>query len=455
MADKKIRVDLDLNQNELQNAVIQNLASAPSNPKEGQIYYNTANDTYYGYKNGSWVALDSQGLIYSAGTGIDSSALSGGTIQVSTTIASKTDIGSANLTIQRNGTNIGTFSANATSAVTVNVSVPTTASEVGALPSTTTITDLADTTQMSAINSGVTASTVSAVASNTSGISAINSLIPSGTTASNQLVNKSYVDTEDISLQNQIDNLKARGRFLALWNCATGLAETNPPQSPYTYQAGDYFIVGVVSTANPAVNYKPNGSSYTTGVASTTVETEVVDVDDVYYYDGTNWKLQINTQKTVSFSSLAGSPYDNTNLSNALNAKQDELTAGSNISISGNTISATNTTYSNGSGLSLTGTTFAVDFTAVATAAQGAKADTAVQVYSASNPALTQSGGVCTWTVTHNLGTRDVEVKVYEISTWEEVICSVALTSTNAVTIKLNSTSDITAAEYQAVVAGH
>jgi hypothetical protein len=90
-----------------------------------------------------------------------------------------------------------------------------------------------------------------------------------------------------------------------------------------------------------------------------------------------------------------------------------------------------------------------------ATSAQGAKADTAVQVYSESNPALTQSGGVCTWTVTHNLGSRNVEVKVYEISSWEEVVTSVALTSTNAVTVKLNSTSNITAATYQVVVAGH
>lgn len=124
--------------------------------------------------------------------------------------------------------------------------------------------------------------------------------------------------------QEEIDALSGRGRFLSVWNCATGLPETDPEESPYTYKTGDYFIVGVVSTADPAVNYKPDGSSYTTGVASTVVETGNVGVDDVYLYDGTKWLLQINTQKTVTFSAVAGSPYDNTNLGNALDAKADE-----------------------------------------------------------------------------------------------------------------------------------
>ena len=137
-------------------------------------------------------------------------------------------------------------------------------------------------------------------------------------------------------LQDEIDNLKARGRFLALWNCATGLAESNPPESPYIYQTGDYFIVGIVDTTDPIVNYRPDGSSYTTGVASAVVETAEVAVDDVYYYDGTNWKLQSNTQKTVAFANIAGQPYDNSNLAAALNDKQDKLTslnAGANITI--------------------------------------------------------------------------------------------------------------------------
>lgn len=86
-----------------------------------------------------------------------------------------------------------------------------------------------------------------------------------------------------------------RGRFLALWNCATGLAESNPPSSPYPYGVGDYYIVGTVGTTN----YKPSGSSYVIGTASTTVETNDVAVNDTYYYDGTNWNLQKNTATTV------------------------------------------------------------------------------------------------------------------------------------------------------------
>lgn len=99
--------------------------------------------------------------IYAAGTGIDSSALQNGTIQISTTVASKTDIGNADITIQRNGTAIGTINANATSASTINISVPTTATEVGALPDTTTIgsantTVLVNSTAVGTINANNT-----------------------------------------------------------------------------------------------------------------------------------------------------------------------------------------------------------------------------------------------------------------------------------------------------------
>ena len=122
---------------------------------------------------------------------------------------------------------------------------------------------------------------------------------------------------------DKIDTLLALWKFLSLWDATTGQPISFPLATPYTYTTWDYFLVETVSTATPPVNYKPNGSSYT-GSASSTPETDELEVWDIYIYDGSAWLLQINHWKSVSFANLAGQPTDNANLATALNAKADD-----------------------------------------------------------------------------------------------------------------------------------
>lgn len=70
--------NLNLNYNELQNAIIHPLTAAPSNPKEGQIYYNKTDDNLYRYNGSAWVTyqtkITASGLLQGDGSGNISAA---------------------------------------------------------------------------------------------------------------------------------------------------------------------------------------------------------------------------------------------------------------------------------------------------------------------------------------------------------------------------------------------
>ena len=177
-------------------------------------------------------------------------------------------VNDATLTIQKNWASVGTFTANASTNTSVNITVP------------------------NVINNVTSTSTSDALSANQGKL-----------------------------LQDQIDDLKAMGRFLSLWDCETGMPISFPLAIPYNYQTWDYFLVENVDTTT---NYRPNGVQYT-GTASTTVETDEVEVWDLYIYDWAVWLLQINHGKSVSFANLAGQPSDNTALATALNLKADAV----------------------------------------------------------------------------------------------------------------------------------
>lgn len=49
--------NIDLSKNELQNAKIQNLATAPTNPEAGQVYYNSTSKKLFVYNGSTWIDM--------------------------------------------------------------------------------------------------------------------------------------------------------------------------------------------------------------------------------------------------------------------------------------------------------------------------------------------------------------------------------------------------------------
>lgn len=77
-----------------------------------------------------------------------------------------------------------------------------------------------------------------------------------------------------------------------------------------------------------------------------------------------------------------------------------------------------------------------------------------VRKFAANNTSLTPSGGQVTWTVTHNLGTKDVIVRVMQADGDYEVEVDVARTSTNAVALSWPSAGTVSADAYRVVIVG-
>jgi hypothetical protein len=96
---------IDLNKCELQNAALQNLASHPSTPVEGQVYYNTGDDQIKLYANGAWVALASGSVSSAAddittGDGAVSIATSTGNVTIDSQDAELILDGHTGITLQ-------------------------------------------------------------------------------------------------------------------------------------------------------------------------------------------------------------------------------------------------------------------------------------------------------------------------------------------------------------------
>lgn len=73
------------------------------------------------------------------------------------------------------------------------------------------------------------------------------------------------------------------------------------------------------------------------------------------------------------------------------------------------------------------------------------------KIMTANNPALTASGGICTWTISDTPSASIVSV--YEISSGNLVFTEITQGS-GSITIRMNSTANISAGTYKAIIIG-
>ena len=102
---QKFLTSIDLGKNELLNARIQVLATAPENPVEGQIYFNSTDDILYYHTGAAWVAASGDITEVLAGSG-----LSGGGTAGSVTLENA-DKGSSQAILKTINTDDGSFVA--------------------------------------------------------------------------------------------------------------------------------------------------------------------------------------------------------------------------------------------------------------------------------------------------------------------------------------------------------
>ena len=417
---------------ELRNYKFQMLASAPT-PSEAIFYYDTTLKSFRYYNGSKWV----DGTDFVAGNGIDSTALANGTIQVSTTVASKTDIGAGSVVFQKNGTALTTVNVNQTSTTTVNYTIPTQASDIGALPDTTTI-------------------------------GAANTVIQKNGTAIGTINANGTVDgTINISTTDGITIAAGSTNYLT-YDSSTGQIGAKV-DTTVTTSSTNLITSGAVQTA---INNAISGGMVYKGVWTATGQTDyssiTLPVKAGYMYlvsgsatiGGIEWNtddyLVINADVAVGGTITDVKKIDNTEGSDIVRLNATQTVTNKTIDADDNTISDL-TTSNFKSGTVITSiSSSSTDATLPTGAAVWNAVTTSISAlsYSETNGALTQSGGVCTWTVTHNLNNSNVIVSVYEVSTGDKVLFDATITSANVVTIKILSASNISAGTYKAVVQG-
>lgn len=474
---------IDLNKNELQNAKIHVLSSAPSSPAAGQIYYNSTDSKLYFYDGTNWV--DASGDI--------KSVTSNNTNQLTVTDSTGPNpgINVVTGTVTNNGTALATGDqiydfVTGFNYLTANQSITLSGDIAGTGTTAITTTIQANAVEGAMLNNDV----ISAQTDLPSGIASTDELLISDA----GVLKKTDVSVLETYMQNNLTFTSNTDVDVSVDNLETRLGEINSSINIGNATGVDTTISGDLTVDE---NLSVSGSATITGDltvngTTTTVNSTTVTVDDPVftlggdtapsaddnkdrgiefrYHDGTNAKLgffgfddstgryTFLTSATNTSEVFSGTKADldiaNVYLSGSIKTVDGSAPTNGQLLIGNSTNSDMQlATLTAGEGIDVTNAAGSITIEAedasasnkgvveLATTAEAlAGSDTSRAVTPAglaarSYAATIGDGSATSIAVTHSLNTRDVIVQIYDVTNYDTVYADVVRTNTTQCTI--------------------